>query len=158
MYWMHIEGDTSIAINPNSVTCTNFLMGGQYYPGKDKQRLHNRRRTLWYRIFFSSSYRRGLSVLVLAYILLFYILNPGFNMVLHYGKILARHPGPGNMDVDGITEPVLLGATKTNYICRWYTTSDPPHKRYFVNTIIGCYNKFWSMLQQYPNFLSKFKR
>ena len=57
-----------------------------------------------------------------------------------------------------ITEPVLLGATKTNYICRWYTTSDPPHKRYFVNTIIGCYNKFWSMLQQYPNFLSKFKR
>ena len=95
-------------INPNAVGCHTFLMGGQYYPGKDKNRLHLRRRTLWYRICWSSPFRRGLSALFILYLSVIYIFNPGFNLLLHYGKILSHHPGDGtdasSLDIDVIQD------------------------------------------------------
>ena len=93
---MHGHG----SINPNSVTCTNFLMGGQYYPGKDKQRRHLRRRTLWYRIFCSSNVRALLSVVVVIYISFVYCLLPGYAVIRQYGydlsnESMGRNDGPG---------------------------------------------------------------
>lgn len=86
-------------MSPNSVGCTNFLMGGQYYPGKDKNRRHLRRKTLWYRIFWSSPFRRGLSALIILYLVLVYIVNPALNALLYYGKVLSNH-----IDDDGTRE------------------------------------------------------
>jgi len=93
-----IPRHSSMHINPNAVGCHTFLMGGQYYPGKDKNRLHLRRRTLWYRICWSSPFRRGLSALIILYLSVVYLFNPGFNILLHYGKILSHHE---SVDVDG---------------------------------------------------------
>jgi len=70
-------------------TCNNFLLGGQYYPGKDKKSQH--RRTLWYRIFCSSTPRKVVSVLVITYLLLWHVMIPGFTLLLEYGKIMAAN-------------------------------------------------------------------
>ena len=82
-------------------------MGGQYYPGKDKSRVHLRRKTLWYRIFWSSPFRRGLSALFILYLSIAYIFNPGFNLLLHYGKLLSHHRKDGigpDADASSITD------------------------------------------------------
>eukprot|EP00979_Chaetoceros_neogracilis_P002416 scaffold419_cov185-Chaetoceros_neogracile.AAC.1 len=93
-----IPRQNGMSINPNNVGCHTFLMGGQYYPGKDKSRVHLRRKTLWYRIFLSSPFRRGISTLVMLYLSAVYILNPGFNLLLHYGKILSHRQGGAAAD------------------------------------------------------------
>lgn len=72
------------------VTCTNFLMGGQYYPGKDKKRNMLRRKTLWYRIFCSSKTRVVASCAVLAYVLIMFLLVPAVDIIYDYGDMLAR--------------------------------------------------------------------
>lgn len=103
-----IPRHSSMQINPNAVGCHTFLMGGQYYPGKDKNRLHLRRRTLWYRICWSSPFRRGLSALVILYLSVVYLFNPGLNLLLHYGKILSHHEVGGtdasSLDIDVIQD------------------------------------------------------
>ncbi|KAG7372468.1 glycosyl-transferase [Nitzschia inconspicua] len=48
--------------------CTSFLLGGQYYPGKDKKRRALRRKTLWYRIFCSHPLRKILSWMTVTYV------------------------------------------------------------------------------------------
>lgn len=74
---------------PGTSTCNSFLLGGQYYPGKGKKPKHYQRRTLWYRIFCSSSWRKVLTTVVVSYILLWHVLVPGLHIVLDYGKMLA---------------------------------------------------------------------
>jgi hypothetical protein len=74
---------------PGSSTCNSFLLGGHYYPGKDKKAKHFQKRTIWYRIFCSSSWRKVLSTVAVAYILMWQVLVPGLNVVLDYGAALA---------------------------------------------------------------------
>jgi Glycosyl-transferase for dystroglycan len=58
------------------LTCNSFLMGGHYYPGKDKKRRHMRRKTLWYRLFCSTPGRQAASFLLLTYVILWHVLVP----------------------------------------------------------------------------------
>lgn len=51
--------------------------------------MHLRRRTLWYRTFWSSALRRILSAVAVVYLLFFYLFNPGLRLILHYGQILS---------------------------------------------------------------------
>jgi len=66
---------------PGSSPCNNFLLGGQYYPGKDKRRRISRhrpssnRQNLLYRVFCSSPWRMILSFMLLVYIFKRYISN-----------------------------------------------------------------------------------
>ncbi len=76
------------------VTCTNFLMGGQYYPGKDKKRNVLRRKTLWYRIFCSTRMRVVGSCAILAYLVVMFLLVPAVDVIYEYGDILARRKTP----------------------------------------------------------------
>lgn len=89
----HLMTSTSNNIStspyPNAVTCTSFLMGGAYYPGKDKKVLHMRRKTLWYRIGWSSPIRRGFSLLLLFYVLIYLICIPFTRFLMHYGQLLS---------------------------------------------------------------------
>jgi hypothetical protein len=70
-------------------TCNNFLLGGQFYPGKDKKRKHMRRRTIWHRIFCSSPGRFLVSTVCVSYILLWYILVPATHALLDFGRTLS---------------------------------------------------------------------
>lgn len=74
---------------PGSSTCNSFLLGGHYYPGKDKKAKHLRQRTWWYRIFCSSTWRTILSLVFVSYLLLWQVLVPTVDVVLFYGKMLA---------------------------------------------------------------------
>jgi Glycosyl-transferase for dystroglycan len=70
----HHDGIYSDANSPyrtasSMLNCTSFLLGGQYYPGKDKKRRIMSRKTLWYRIFCSSPTRKLLSWVVVSYAL-----------------------------------------------------------------------------------------
>ena len=78
-------------------TCNNFLMGGQFYPGKDKKRRHMRKKTLWYRAFCSSPLRQGCSFLVSLYVLIWHVMIPGTNWLLEVGQQLSNPspPSPG---------------------------------------------------------------
>lgn len=77
----------------SAITCNSFLMGGHYYPGKDKKRRHMRRRTLWYKIFCSSPWRKLTSFLVVAYVLLWHVLLPVGELVLQVGMNMSAHHG-----------------------------------------------------------------
>lgn len=75
--------------SPGTSTCNSFLLGGQYYPGKDKKRRHMRKKTLWHRIFCSSPLRMGCSAILCAYLLLWIVLVPLTQALLDYGRILS---------------------------------------------------------------------
>jgi flagellar biosynthesis GTPase FlhF len=64
-------------------------MGGHYYPGKDKQRRHMRRKTLWYRLFCSSPWKRILSFFVLFYLLFWHGLVPVGEWLVQVGSYLS---------------------------------------------------------------------
>ena len=82
--------------SPSAMTCNNFLMGGHYYPGKDKKRRHMRRRTLWYRTFCSSPWRKVCSFLVMAYVLIWHVLVPTTVWLLEVGQRLSSdNPSTG---------------------------------------------------------------
>lgn len=108
----------NIHINPNAVGCTTFLMGGQYYPGKDKNRLHLRRKTLWYRICWSSPFRKILSAILVVYLLIVYVLNPALNTVLRYGDILSHHGNYTDLDTIAIKGEGKLVHLKPLYIAK----------------------------------------
>ena len=76
-------------INPSTKNCNNFLMGGNYYPGKDKKRRHMRRKTLWYRAFCSSNPRKMVSFFVVAYVLFWHVLIPVGDWLLQLGSQLS---------------------------------------------------------------------
>lgn len=71
-------------------------MGGQYYPGKDKKRNALRRKTLWYRIFCSSRYRRIGTMLVVSYCIVFFGIVPALGVISNYGDMLSKR-----VDADG---------------------------------------------------------
>ena len=72
-----------------AITCNSFLMGGHYYPGKDKKRRHLRRRTLWYKFFCSSRGRKLASVLLIAYVVVWHVLLPLGDWLLQVGLSLS---------------------------------------------------------------------
>ena len=85
---------------PGSATCNHFLLGGHYYPGKDKKAKHLRKRTLWHRMFCSSSWRMILSTIFITYIVLWRVLVPTLDVVLDYGKMLAgQRSGTAGMNL-----------------------------------------------------------
>jgi len=71
------------------VTCTNFLHGGTYYPGKDKRRNHLRRKTLWYRIFCSSTLRIIATSILCLYVVVVFIALPTLETIYKYGHLLS---------------------------------------------------------------------
>jgi len=70
-------------------TCNKFLLGGSYYPGKDKKRRHHRRRTVWHRIFCSSPGRIAVTTILGAYVVIWHVLIPFGSLVLYYGNVLS---------------------------------------------------------------------
>ena len=76
-----------------AITCNSFLMGGHYYPGKDKKRRNMRRRTLWYKVFCSSPCRKITSFLAVAYVLVWHAVLPLGQLLLQVGKTMSasRH-------------------------------------------------------------------
>ena len=68
--------------------CSTFLLGGTYYPGKDKKRRQLKRRTLWYRLFCSSPWRKLLSFVLIGYLLCFHVLRPLASHIFDYGRIV----------------------------------------------------------------------
>jgi hypothetical protein len=63
-------GQNAYQTSPSMNTCNNFLLGGNYYPGKDKKRRHYRTKAIWYRIFCSSGPRRIVTFIVSLYLFL----------------------------------------------------------------------------------------
>lgn len=87
-------------------TCNSFLLGGQY-PTKDHRRIRTgTRRTLWYRIFFSSPWRAVVSVVLFSYILLWHVLVPATHVLLDFGRTISggKH---GFMHVKSLSLPPL---------------------------------------------------
>jgi len=78
-----------IYTSPGTSTCNSFLLGGQYYPGKDKKRRHMRKKTLWHRIFCSSPWRMLFSSVIICYLLLWHVVVPLTETLMDYGKILS---------------------------------------------------------------------
>ncbi len=76
--------------NNNNTMCTNFLMGGQYYPGKDKKRNLLRRKTLWYRIFCSSNIRRIICIIFCIYVIIGFVIMPTLDVIYDYGNWLSK--------------------------------------------------------------------
>ena len=72
------------------ITCTNFLMGGQYYPGKDKTKYILRRKTLWYKLFCSTKVRMMGSILILLYFIIILGFLPLIDLIYKYGHLLSR--------------------------------------------------------------------
>lgn len=87
---------TSKRPSPAALTCNHFLMGGHYYPGKDKKRRHLRRRTLWYKLFCSSPPRKAASVLVVLYVLLWHIIVPTVDWIWQAASSTAKHSPSSN--------------------------------------------------------------
>lgn len=69
-------------------TCSIFLLGGNYYPGKDKKRRQLKRKTLWYRVFCSSPWRKALSLLAFVYLVWFRALQPLASHLGDYRRIV----------------------------------------------------------------------
>ena len=86
----HNSNRSTVPGHIRPVTCSNFLMGGQYYPGKDKKRNFLRRKTLWHRIFCSSKIRMVASITVCTYFLVVCMLIPTLDVIHKYGHMLSK--------------------------------------------------------------------
>mmetsp|Transcript_18857 Transcript_18857/g.46718 ORF Transcript_18857/g.46718 Transcript_18857/m.46718 type:complete len:635 (+) Transcript_18857:73-1977(+) len=76
-------------LDRTSINCNSFLMGGHYYPGKDKKRRHMRRKTLWYKLFCSSPWKRTLSFFITSYLAFFYGLVPLGEWLVQVGSWMS---------------------------------------------------------------------
>ena len=87
-------------------TCNSFLLGGQFYPGKDKKRKHIRRRTIWHRIFCSSPWRVIVSTVFISYVALWHVLVPATHVLLDFGRSISggKH---GFTDLSSLSLPPL---------------------------------------------------
>ncbi|KAL7518174.1 hypothetical protein ACHAWX_003026 [Stephanocyclus meneghinianus] len=73
-----------------SSPCNSFLLGGNFYAGKDKRKRHlPRHRTLWYRIFCSTPGRIGATALIMFYLSWRYAIVPVTRYILEYGRYLS---------------------------------------------------------------------
>eukprot|EP00980_Cylindrotheca_fusiformis_P002949 scaffold683_cov124-Cylindrotheca_fusiformis.AAC.18 len=80
---------TQHGLDRASINCNSFLMGGHYYPGKDKKRRHMRRKTLWYRLFCSSPWRRVACFIILLYVVFWHGLVPFGEWLVQVGGYLS---------------------------------------------------------------------
>lgn len=108
----HIPGTSTAPYNNNN-SCNSFLLGGSYYPGKDKKRRHMRKKALWYRIFCSSPWRSAIATLTVAYIAVWHILIPFASLMLYYGAVLSSS---GRMSSNGLG---TLGAGQREHGEEW---------------------------------------
>jgi hypothetical protein len=81
-------------------------MGGNYYPGKDKKRKSMRRKTLWYKLFCSSSWRKVASTMMLIYILFWHALVPMTEWMLQMGKTMSRTTSSSSLSGSKNKNPV----------------------------------------------------
>ena len=103
--------------NMQSLPHNSFLLGGNFYAGKDRRRrrgafhFHTRHhRSLWYRIFFSTPGRAGTTALTLLYLLLRYALFP----LAHYIVDIGHSLGGGSSSVASRPhEPLAAEKIKT---------------------------------------------
>jgi hypothetical protein len=96
------------SVNPTAKNCNSFLMGGHYYPGKDKKRRHMRKRTLWYKIFCSSNCRRLASFFLVAYVVLWHAILPLGGWVWQWGINLSKS---GSRTDSGLSDWLQYDAT-----------------------------------------------
>ena len=76
--------------DPMSSPCNSFLLGGNFYAGKDKRKRHHpRQRTLWYRVFFSTPGRTAATVLLVLYLSWRYAVVPITQSIFEYGRYLS---------------------------------------------------------------------
>ena len=72
--------------------CNSFLLGGNFYAGKDKRRrraLHPRQKSLWYRIFFSTPGRACATSLIILYLSWKYAIVPMTHSLYEWGRYLS---------------------------------------------------------------------
>jgi len=84
-----INSPPNIKRRTHATTCNSFLLGGTYYPGKDKRRRDLRKRTLWYRIFCSSFRRQLASMFLCLYLGFVFGFQPFYNAMFYYGVRLS---------------------------------------------------------------------
>lgn len=73
-----------------SSPCNSFLLGGNFYAGKDKRKRHHpRQQKLWYRIFFSTTGRITGTILIILYLSWKYAVVPLTHTIFEYGKHLS---------------------------------------------------------------------
>mmetsp|Transcript_19848 Transcript_19848/g.42703 ORF Transcript_19848/g.42703 Transcript_19848/m.42703 type:complete len:688 (+) Transcript_19848:88-2151(+) len=79
--------------------CNSFLLGGNFYPGKDKQRkkMQLRQRSLLYRIFCSTPGRAGVTTLIFMYLSWRFAIVPITHSLLEYGRYLSGEGVEGSV-------------------------------------------------------------
>lgn len=73
--------------------CNSFLLGGNFYAGKDKRRrraFHPRHRSLWYRVFFSTPGRAGATSMIILYLSWRYAIVPMTHSLFEWGRYLSK--------------------------------------------------------------------
>lgn len=84
--------------DPMSSPCNSFLLGDNFYAGKDKRKRHHpRQRTLWYRIFFSTPGRMVATTLLFMYLSWKYAITPVTQSIFEYGKYLSGEERIGSI-------------------------------------------------------------
>lgn len=77
--------------------CNSFLLGGNFYAGKDKRRrraFHPRHhKSIWYRIFFSTPGRTGATTLLILYVSWRYAIVPMAHSLYEWGRYLNGQDG-----------------------------------------------------------------
>lgn len=76
--------------------CNSFLLGGNFYAGKDKRRrraFHPRQKSLWYRIFFSTPGRACATSLIILYLSWKYAIVPMTHSLYEWGRYLSSQDG-----------------------------------------------------------------
>ncbi|CAB9530664.1 xylosyl- and glucuronyltransferase [Seminavis robusta] len=92
---------------------TSFLLGGtyDYYPGKDKKR--TKRRTMWYRLFCASKWRRATSLCILSYLLVNHGMRPLWSAVVDYSKLIFPRRRKGLHGTWLLYDESLLSSIRT---------------------------------------------
>jgi Glycosyl-transferase for dystroglycan len=108
----HTVLPSTYASGASPSTQNNFLLGGSYYPGKDRsKKLGDSRRgtrgrrkkpaSLIYRVFCSSTWRLVLSILVLSYLLFHWIVGPVLYEIAHEYFSYYHHVHTHHGDTSG---------------------------------------------------------
>ena len=95
-------------------TCNSFLMGGHYYPGKDKKRRHMRRRTLWYKVFCSSPWRKMSSFFLALYLLFWHGIVPFGGWLLQLGAVLSSSSSSSSSGIGDSSSRGVVASLQTN--------------------------------------------
>ncbi|KAL7535982.1 hypothetical protein ACHAXR_006846 [Thalassiosira sp. AJA248-18] len=73
--------------------CNSFLLGGNFYAGKDKRRrraFHPYQKSIWYRVFCSTPGRAGATALIILYLSWRCAIVPITHSILQWGRYLSQ--------------------------------------------------------------------